>query len=157
MEITIKNLKIAEFASQETLCFEATVYVNGKRSFTAHNNGHGGCNCYYPLKGGDYAPVKEAEDWAKTQSLEFSFECLDQIIDKAITVFEAEKNVKRMLKKLAIFDDGKVYIYKCKSDHPTARNQIKVKRPNAIILNDLALSEVVEIYNQVQEQGDDND
>ena len=53
MEITIKNLKTAEFASHETLCFSATVYVDGVRSFTAENDGNGGCNFYHPVKGGN--------------------------------------------------------------------------------------------------------
>jgi len=42
MDISIKGLKQSEFASRETHCFEATVYVNGKRSFSAQNDGWGG-------------------------------------------------------------------------------------------------------------------
>ena len=49
-QITVRNLKIAEFASQETLCFEATIYVDGKRFCTASNQGHGGDNEFHPLR-----------------------------------------------------------------------------------------------------------
>ena len=48
MNITLKNVKFSEFASQETNCFEATVYIDGKRAGVASNEGHGGCNNYYP-------------------------------------------------------------------------------------------------------------
>lgn len=48
MNITLKNVKFAEFASQETNCFEATVYIDGIRAGTASNEGYGGCNNYYP-------------------------------------------------------------------------------------------------------------
>ena len=48
MKIELKNIKRAAFASQETHCFEATVYIDGKRSGTVSNEGYGGCNLYYP-------------------------------------------------------------------------------------------------------------
>lgn len=43
MQITLKNFKHAAFASQETYCFEATVYIDGKKAGIASNDGHGGC------------------------------------------------------------------------------------------------------------------
>lgn len=42
MEIKLKNLKIAKFMSEETTCFQATVYVDGKKAGMAQNDGHGG-------------------------------------------------------------------------------------------------------------------
>lgn len=44
--LTIKNLKFAEFASEETLCFEATLYVDGKSVGHVRNAGKGGPNEY---------------------------------------------------------------------------------------------------------------
>jgi hypothetical protein len=46
MKIEIKNLKHSEFASHETNCFEASVYVDGKRIGVVSNDGQGGCNSY---------------------------------------------------------------------------------------------------------------
>lgn len=46
--VTLKNLKYSEFASQETLCFEATIYVDGKRVGKAFNEGQGGAHHYDP-------------------------------------------------------------------------------------------------------------
>lgn len=43
MEITLKNLKVIKCMSEETTCFQATVYVDGKKAGTAQNDGHGGC------------------------------------------------------------------------------------------------------------------
>lgn len=48
-KIILKNLKYAAFASEETSCFSATVYVDGKRLCTARNDGHGGCDSYDSL------------------------------------------------------------------------------------------------------------
>lgn len=50
--ITLRNVKYAQFASQETACFEATVYVDGRKFCHVHNDGHGGCNFYQPINGG---------------------------------------------------------------------------------------------------------
>tara|TARA_R110000765_G_scaffold73025_1_gene142674 strand:- start:798 stop:1331 length:534 start_codon:yes stop_codon:yes gene_type:complete len=56
------------------------------------------------------------------------------------------KDVKKMLKKVAIFDGGKVYTYNVAPSHSTVRTEIAKKYPNAIILNDVSISEAVEIY-----------
>ena len=45
-KIELKNLKTAEFASEETHCYEATVYLDGKRFCIASNQGHGGGDSY---------------------------------------------------------------------------------------------------------------
>ena len=46
--IEIKNLKLNKHFSQETHCFTATVYIDGKRAFSTENEGRGGPNNYYP-------------------------------------------------------------------------------------------------------------
>ena len=51
MKIELKNFKYSEFMSQETYAFKTTVWVDGKRAFTAKNGGHGGSDSYFPVKG----------------------------------------------------------------------------------------------------------
>ena len=51
MNIELKNFKYSEFMSQETYAFETTVWVDGKRAFTAENSGQGGSDYYLPVKG----------------------------------------------------------------------------------------------------------
>ena len=46
--VSIKNLKFSEFASHETHCFEASVYIDGVRKGVASNDGYGGPNNYQP-------------------------------------------------------------------------------------------------------------
>jgi hypothetical protein len=48
MKIEIKNVKHAAFASQETECFNATIYVDGVKSGNVSNEGNGGPNRYEP-------------------------------------------------------------------------------------------------------------
>ena len=49
-KIELKNLKTAEFASEETQCYEATVYVDGKAFCIASNQGHGGSDSYDAIR-----------------------------------------------------------------------------------------------------------
>jgi len=46
--IEVKGIKLNKHFSQETHCFRATVYIDGKRAFSAENEGCGGPNNYYP-------------------------------------------------------------------------------------------------------------
>jgi len=68
-KVTIKNLKYAAFASQETNCFEATIYVDGKRFCTARNEGSGGPDAYdaLPPKGSKYFSSGEEAGAARRQ------------------------------------------------------------------------------------------
>ena len=64
--IEIKNLKLNTHFSQETHCFTATVYIDGKRAFSAENEGRGGPNNYYP-----YGKTQKAGIKRETQLAEF--------------------------------------------------------------------------------------
>jgi len=141
MKLTIKNLKIAKFASEETLCFEATVYVDGKRSFTASNDGHGGCNFYHGVR----ANIDAAEVWAKTQPDGL----LDYIIDELIEEVEILKDVKKIRKKLAIFDAPHIRTWKFAPDDERGRELVANKYPNAVIFNDITINEAVAIYKTI--------
>ena len=62
MKLELKNVKHAAFASQETHCFEATLYVDGKRFATVSNEGHGGCNYEYPIAPFTYSDLKKLNE-----------------------------------------------------------------------------------------------
>jgi hypothetical protein len=46
MQIELKKFKEAKFASQETLCFQAEIYLDGIHSGLVANDGQGGANFY---------------------------------------------------------------------------------------------------------------
>ncbi|THF65010.1 hypothetical protein E6C76_12370 [Pseudothauera nasutitermitis] len=55
--VTLKNLKVAEFASEETLCFTATVLFDGQAIAYAKNDGQGGQTIVWPCVLGE--PIRE--------------------------------------------------------------------------------------------------
>ena len=62
--LQVKNVKHSEFASHETLCFECSVYFDGKKVGIAENDGRGG-QTYISFTNRD--AQKTVYDWAKTQ------------------------------------------------------------------------------------------
>ncbi len=63
--ITLKKLKVAEFASEETLCFNAVVYFDGVCIAEASNDGWGGQTALRPLNDMG-VKLHEAMDFAKS-------------------------------------------------------------------------------------------
>ena len=61
MKIEIKNVKYAEFASEETNCFNASVYIDGVKAGTVSNDGNGGCDMFQP-----WELEKRLNEYAKT-------------------------------------------------------------------------------------------
>tara|TARA_R100000008_G_scaffold18544_2_gene9384 strand:- start:1113 stop:1616 length:504 start_codon:yes stop_codon:yes gene_type:complete len=64
MEIEVKNVKFVEAFSEETFCFTASIWVDGKKVGEASNRGHGGqtdliYNDGYPHKSATHKAIKE--------------------------------------------------------------------------------------------------
>jgi len=43
-KLELKNISYYARGSEETPCYNATVYVNGKKAIEVSNDGHGGCD-----------------------------------------------------------------------------------------------------------------
>ena len=110
MKLELKNVKINEAFSEETLMFKADLFVNGKKVAYAHNDGRGGCTFYreYSI---ELRPVlKEAEDYCKTLPSTFSTygsktieikSTLEHWIDTIVYDISNKKEADKFKKKLA--------------------------------------------------------
>ena len=47
MNLEMKNIKHSEFASEETYCYQGSVYLDGKPFALVKNDGRGGCDYQY--------------------------------------------------------------------------------------------------------------
>lgn len=142
MNIELKNVKYCKWASEETDCYDAVVYIDGKRAFSASNDGRGGCDNYYPIGEGGRALLESAEEYAKSlppvkssyfpEGLQWDLELL---IGDLLYKHLAEKDYMTKSRKKTVFklpddpdnvyhmlnstgDDAIAYI---KKDHPGAR------------------------------------
>jgi hypothetical protein len=109
MNIQIKNIKVYNALSEETTCFTADVFVNGKKIAYAKNDGRGGSTYYNHYNREDRPALEAAEEFAKTlpsTTYNGSFgelvieSTLETIIDDAIDAFEKNKDKKKMEKEM---------------------------------------------------------
>lgn len=160
--ITLKNVKYAAFASEETHCFNATVYVDGKKAGTAENSGHGGPTDVHWTNN----ELKEkAEKWIATlPAITYTFgECGgsylqtdETVIDDLVTEWLIARDMKRALSKRILFTkNGKDGIFQSKSlpkqvkaefMKPAKIAELKSKWGADKVLNLLPEAEALEIW-----------
>jgi len=126
--ITLKNLKVADFASEETLCFSATVVFDGTPIAEARNDGHGGSTFLQALNG-KAALLTQAEAFAKGlppapidlgqegEDPHYIDMTLDFLVDELADAMHAERKVRSAFNrdignKVLFIKDGKLKFLK---------------------------------------------
>jgi len=66
MKIELKKIEFSERMSEETNCFVADLYINGKKVGYCRNQGHGGCTDYNANSPENRKTIAEAEEYCKT-------------------------------------------------------------------------------------------
>jgi hypothetical protein len=106
MKIELKNVKINQAFSEETTCFIADVFVNGKKVAHAKNDGRGGCTDYYPYSNQRELLTLAEKHCSELPKRSFQFgdethefnQTLESVIDDLIFAKEKEKEEKKMIK-----------------------------------------------------------
>jgi len=138
MKIELKNVKHAAFASEETHCFSATVYLDGVRSGTVSNEGHGGCNRYEPrelettidtyAKTLDPYDVSYMYDDGKKHTME---SCAEVLIGNLVNDFLEERELKRFCSKKVLFrKPGEAYK---KGEYSTMKGKFTTEAKNYLV------------------------
>jgi hypothetical protein len=110
MKLELKNVKINEAFSEETLMFKADLYVNGKKVAYASNDGRGGCTFYREYSQETRGLLILAEEWAKAlpstfhtygeKTIEIKSN-LEHWIDNIVYAISNKKEIEKHKKKLA--------------------------------------------------------
>ncbi|MBT7878091.1 MAG: hypothetical protein HN738_08415 [Gammaproteobacteria bacterium] len=162
MKVELKNLKHSEFASRETNCFEATVWLNGKRAFFASNDGHGGADYYAPLENQERSEFNgllndlinhclTLPKWGSEFGGEDSMDVTPEIlIGNLVNDTLDTKKLKKSLKKKVLFiNENGIYQTGYRGNRKVDQNlidMVKDENPDSIILNCLAFSEALALY-----------
>ena len=161
MNLEMKAIKFSEWASEETYCYQANVYLDGKPFAMVSNDGHGGCDREYShnkFKGDYRATMKKVDEYFKSlpntdpckyfpEGIEQTFErwCHDQVC-----TYLYRKDLKKALKKNKVVkrknDEGKMSLYDYGIN--VLSDAIKHRWPEAIILNDLPEDEALTIWRE---------
>ena len=150
MNLELKNIKYSDFASEETNCYQASLYLDGKKIAVVSNDGRGGCDYFHKEEG--VSPTIEREILAYFKTLpnipcEYIEGGLSQDLEtwcgEQVTRFLASKDLKRQLKKGSMIKDGRdMYTWKGFLPSETLRK----KHPKAVIFNDLPFDEALTLY-----------
>ena len=107
MKIELKALKYSDFASQETHCFQANIYIDGKMRGTADNDGRGGMTTIRPWQ--LHNEIKLHTDKIPPRIVDFNGTQLtletspDSLIDEFVTLALHERDLKRAMKSRILF------------------------------------------------------
>lgn len=159
MKIELRNVKFAAFASQETNCFEAVVYIDGIKAGTASNEGHGGSNTYWPRSLEEtlsaHAETLPAivSDYLEDDGKPFSYPaCADTVIDDLFQAWITERDLRRLLKaKLVMLKGGKLMTTGKQTPAALASfvanvESVKARHKAEAILNALPFEEALDLY-----------
>lgn len=134
MKIELRNIKYAAFASQETSCFQASLYLDGIKAGTVENDGHGGCDNVHihpqsladkldaylatlPAVASEY--LKDEDDDTKPRMMPVT---LEDITGELLTTHLIERDVKRLTANKIVFTKvGKKGIYTSVKLKPEAK------------------------------------
>ena len=128
MNIQVKNVKIYDGLSEETVAFNASIYVDGKKVGDAKNNGRGGANDIDVFtKDGRWNRdlISDMELEAETHTWTYEGETyshnLDSYIGKLVDDFDEQRNLKRMCRTETLYripdetyDEGEYHTMKHK-------------------------------------------
>lgn len=161
MLIEIKNLKSIERLSDETLCFYATVYLDGKRAGEVSNTGEGAENDYHPLDlyhrlsaYADTLPNEMVNNLAFPQSP-------DSLISHAIHRAESAKQLRSLMLSKVVFTKANergiftvkplrkntLSLLRVDTDESEAlKAKIKSSLQAAILLNSIPFSDALKLF-----------
>lgn len=91
LNLSLKNLKFHEDMSEETPCFSADLYEDGKLIAHVKNEGRGGCNSIYPADGLKYSDVQHVTD--------IDTDCYIMQLAEDLNYVKKNQNKKFVLKK----------------------------------------------------------
>ena len=157
MEIVLKNVKIYNSMSEETYCFEATLYADNKKITRVSNSGRGGSNDY------DYwDKIEPINDWCKSNlpkwKVEYSDDKFDTTIDMVISDLLDRHNILKDYKKairkgvVRIPKNLKGQSYTIKAFPPAGSkaflylNKLVEKYPDEYVLNALPKAEAEQLW-----------
>lgn len=153
MKLELKNIKHSAFASEETECYKASLYFNGKKVGFVSNGGKGGC---------DHEDIEDKVRWdemekciAKLPPMKYHGTMLTQNLETLcgdlLNAHFHKQELKKLLRKGAVILIGKgearTTSYRGKKK-PDAALYAEVQRenPDAVVLNTLDFDAALKLY-----------
>ena len=163
MKLELKKIKYCKWMSEETHCYNAVVYVDGKAMISVSNEGHGGSNSEWAIKPFTQQDVDRVNAWCeknlpkwkgfdgKMFPTDLEIWCGEEM-NKYLTDKYLKKDFKRDLKSKILFVENKglrqTTFKKCKALTDAHFKYFKSKYPNLSALNFMPQDKAFKIYAQ---------
>ena len=165
VKIELKSIKHSEFASDETHCYEANLYVDGVRWGVVSNHGHGGPDDFHGEGGRNYGDLPALNERIAADYPRITFgdddegmnASLETVCGDLVNQFLRERRLRSLLNKTAkvmvlyfkeppIADGAPLYQVSMRM-HPIEvwTRHILSKHPNAVIVNTLPKEEAMKL------------
>lgn len=155
--IELRNIKRLEYASQETHCYEASLYVDGQKWGVVGNEGHGGCDWFHPATGRTYADIRALDERIKATMPPIQFEGgsldpdLELICGELVNAWLRDRDFAKAMKGKVLFthpDKEGVWQVPVRktSTFAATLEAMRSKFPHYTYLSDLPVDQAKAIY-----------
>ena len=164
MKLELKKIKYCKWMSEETHCYDAVVYVDGKATIEVSNDGHGGADTQWAIKPFTDQDIEKVETWCKKNlpkwyssfdksqnDKDLEYWCWDEI-NKYLDKKHYQKNLNRYLKKSILYIKDNVIkqisfkgVSKIEKRHI---DRVLKENPNLDLLNLMPKEKALEVYTQ---------
>jgi hypothetical protein len=156
-KIELRNIKHTAWASEETHCYQATLYVDGLRWGTVSNEGHGGPDQFDGINGYGWEDIKELNQRIKETVPPYEYEgsSLDQdlemICGELVNEWLRDRDFTKAMKSKVLFTKPEAQgIWQVSVKKPftleTTLAALRSKHPQYTYLADLPVAKAKEIY-----------
>jgi len=172
LNFQLKSIKHSEFASHETHCYQATLYLNGEKFCHVNNDGFGGCDSQSVIAPFTHDDVERCNEWIADNhtwlitQLDRTFgeyrhievppytedalkPNIETVCNELLTEWLVQRDIKKSLRKVCTYDkvNNSVNLWgKVKDDKAQVAAYLKKVHPEEVILNGLPMDEVTEYF-----------
>jgi hypothetical protein len=157
--IELKNIKHTAWASEETHCYQATLYVDGNKWGTVSNQGYGGCDDFDGIGGKGYADINTLDRLIKETYPPVTFEgttetlgqSLEMLCGDLVNQWLRDKDFARAMKSKVLFTKPDVRgVWEVAVKKPQTFDGVLIKMrtkfPEYTYLADLSADEAKALY-----------
>lgn len=150
--ITLGAIKHTAWASEETHCYQATLYVDGEKWGVVSNDGHGGCDSFHGTGPRNYGDIQALDKRiaATMPGTDFGAihleESLESICCGIVNEWLTNRDFKRKMKSHVLFNDpARPGLWQVKVrkgiTHAAEIAELKARHPDYKFLSDMPEAE----------------
>lgn len=157
-KIELRNIKHTAWASEETHCYQASLYVDGERWGIVSNQGYGGCDDFHGEGGRDYGDIRKLDRRIAETYPPYTFgegdslaQNLELICAELVNQWLQDREFAKAMKGKVLFTKpgvAGVWQIPVPKSQPmrTVLDAMKAKHPAFTYLSDLPVGEAKALY-----------